>query len=190
MMCSTSREAFDPRPLIVSTMSPFLKARDGGGARRVDRVDRAAWHTACRSPSRTGEDGDGQQEIGERTGATMAARGAMLSVEETAPPLRRRSLPRRPPHGRRTPLRSRRRRTSHSRRAGRPTLFHRVPWRLSKPSSSGPNPMENVRTRTPYQRATRKWPNSWKNTTIVNTNKKGMTSPDASPDSALAPHTS
>ena len=52
--------------------------------------------------------------------------------------------------------------------------FQRVPWRSLKPNSSGPNPIEKTRTRTPFQRATRKWPSSWKNTTTVSTNRKGM----------------
>ena len=38
--------------------------------------------------------------------------------------------------------------------------FQRVPWRSLKPNSSGPKPSENVKTFTPAQRATRKWPSS------------------------------
>jgi hypothetical protein len=34
--------------------------------------------------------------------------------------------------------------------------------------------MEKTSTLTPHLRATRKWPSSWKNTTSVKTNKKGM----------------
>src|SRR3954465_5157556 len=56
-------------------------------------------------------------------------------------------------------------------------IFQRVPWRWLKPTSAGPNPSENVNTRTPAQRATRKWPSSWKNTTIVRTNRKGTAEP-------------
>ena len=40
--------------------------------------------------------------------------------------------------------------------------FQRVPWRSLKPTISGPKPTEKVSTRTPHQRATRKWPSSWK----------------------------
>ena len=58
--------------------------------------------------------------------------------------------------------------------------FQRVPWRSLKPNSSGPNPMEKTSTRTPHQRATRKWPSSWKNTTIVkNEQERDRSSPSA-----------
>jgi hypothetical protein len=50
--------------------------------------------------------------------------------------------------------------------------FQRVPCRSLKPISSGPKPIENTSTRTPHIRATRKWPSSWKNTTMVRTNRK------------------
>src|SRR3954447_1716010 len=56
-------------------------------------------------------------------------------------------------------------------------IFQRVPWRSLNPASSGPKPSENVNTFTPAQRATRKCPSSWKKTTIVSTNKKGMMYP-------------
>jgi len=39
-------------------------------------------------------------------------------------------------------------------------IFQRVPCRSLNPISSGPKPIENTKTRTPHQRATRKWPSS------------------------------
>ncbi len=35
----------------------------------------------------------------------------------------------------------------------------------------GPNPSENVITRTPFQRASRKWPSSWMKTSTPRTNR-------------------
>ena len=35
----------------------------------------------------------------------------------------------------------------------------------------GPNPSENVITRTPFQRASRKWPSSWMKTSTPSTNR-------------------
>src|SRR5262245_51926663 len=52
-------------------------------------------------------------------------------------------------------------------------IFQRVPRWSSKPNSSGPKPIENTRTRTPHQRATRKWPSSWKKTTTLKTKRIG-----------------
>ena len=53
--------------------------------------------------------------------------------------------------------------------------FQRVPCRSLKPNSSGPKPIEKAFTPTPHQRPTRKWPSSWTKTTMVRTNRKGMT---------------
>ena len=64
-------------------------------------------------------------------------------------------------------------------------IFQRVPWRSLKPNSSGPKPIENTSTRTPHQRATRKWPSSWKNTTIVSTNRNGSSQPVTPPPHKL-----
>src|SRR5262245_31778889 len=64
---------------------------------------------------------------------------------------------------------------------------HRVPRRSLKPKSSGPNPMEKTKTLTPHQRAIRKCPSSWKNTTRVRTNRKGIRYPSTPPPSALIP---
>ncbi len=47
--------------------------------------------------------------------------------------------------------------------------------------------MENTSTLTPYQRATRKWPSSWKNTTTVSTNRNGISVPSTPEPSMLIP---
>src|SRR5262245_64071143 len=47
--------------------------------------------------------------------------------------------------------------------------------------------MEKTTTLTPHQRAIRKCPSSWKNTTRVRTNKKGIRYPSTPPPSALIP---
>src|SRR5262245_28505748 len=57
--------------------------------------------------------------------------------------------------------------------SGTQATRQRVPCRSQKPKISRPKPIEKALTRTPHQRATRKWPSSWMKTTTVRTNKKG-----------------